>query len=130
MTQEPLFRDLLADRLAAIGADVDAIGTKQVCKHLWPDMAPETAQRKISNNLNPNQKHEFSDNEVWKIKTLARLNAGRSHILEFEARELTADLHWVTQEEQLDRKERAIEALLDKVHTELQEWKEARRTLK
>lgn len=130
MMQEPLFKDLLADRLAAIGADIDAIGAKEVGSVVWPKLAPDKVQRKISNLLNLKQRHELTDDEVWQIKQLARTTTGKSHIHEFESRALLADIHWVTQEEQLDRKERAIESLLDRVHVELQEWKEARKALK
>jgi hypothetical protein len=126
MTQEPLFKDLSQDRRAAIAADVDAAGTKAVCAKLWPNLNPETAQRKLSNALNPKQRHEFSDDEVWTVKQLARQASGRSRIVEFETGVLQADLHWITKQEQLDRKERALEELLDKVHAELQEWKAAR----
>lgn len=127
MTQEPLFKDLSADRLAAIGADVDAAGgEKTVGAQLWPKMAPDTAGRKLSNALNPKQRHSLSDDEVWLIKQLARKTAGRSRVVEFECGELKADLHWITQEEQIERSEQRLESLLDSVQSELQQWRAAR----
>lgn len=127
MTQEPLFKDLSADRLAAIGADVDAAGgEKTVGVQLWPKMAPDTASRKLSNALNPKQRHSLSDDEVWLIKQLARKATGRSRVVEFECGELKADLHWITQEEQIERSEQRLESLLDSVQAELQQWRAAR----
>lgn len=131
MTQEPLFKDLLQDRLAAIAADIDAIGDPKAVGHeLWPSLTPDTAGRKLSNALNPKQRHQLTDAEVWQIKQLARSTTGRSRIHEFESSALQADLHWITPVELLERKERRIETLLDEVHLELQEWKAARAALR
>lgn len=127
MTQEPLFKDLSADRLAAIGADVDAAGgEKTVGYKLWPKLTPESAGRKLSNALNPKQRHALSDDEIWLIKQLARKASGRSRTVEFECGELKADLHWITQEEQIERSEQRLESLLDSVQAELQQWRAAR----
>lgn len=131
MTQEPLFTDLSATRLAAIGADVDAAGgEKTVGAALYPNLSPDTAARKVANVLNPKQRHAFTGEEEWRIKQMARAASGRSRLVEFECGELLADLHWITREEQIERKERALESLLEKVHSELQEWKAARKSLK
>lgn len=130
MIQEALFKDLLSGRLAAIGADIDAVGAKEIGLMLWPDMPVESAQRKISNNLNPKQRHEFSDGEVWLIRQRARKETGRSHLHEYESGLLNADLHWVTAEEHLDRKEQKLESLLEMVHAEFREWKEAKAAIK
>jgi hypothetical protein len=127
MTQQPLFKDLLAERLAAIGADVDAAGgEKAVGSKLWKSLTPETAGRKMSNALNPKQKHSFTDDEVWQIKQMARTSVGRSRIVEFECGALKADIHWITPAEQAERSERRLEDLLHQVATELQEMKAAR----
>lgn len=127
MTQQPLFKDISADRLAAIGADVDAAGGEKIvgCQ-LWPKLAPDTAGRKLSNALNPKQRHELSDDEVWLIKQLARKAVGRSRVIEFECGELKADLRWITPEEQQERSEKRLVTLLDQVQTELAAMKAAR----
>lgn len=127
MTQEPLFKDLLSERLAAIGADVDAAGgEKTVGSKLWPSLSPDTAARKMSNVLNIKQRHELSDGEVWQIKQMARTAVGRSRIVEFECGSLKADIHWVSLDEQIERSEQRMEKLLDSVQAELQEWRAAR----
>jgi len=131
MTQHPLFKDLSSDRLAAIGADVDAAGGEKIVgATLWPKLAPETAGRKLANALNPKQRHELTDEEVWTIKQMAYEAVGRSRLVEFECGALQADLHWITKQEQLERKEQRLEALLEQIHGELQEWKAAKQAVK
>lgn len=127
MTQQPLFKDLLKDRLAAIEADVDAAGGKQAVGHkLGLHDDPGEAGRLLSNKLRRNGRHRLSDEEVWSIRQLARAAAGRSHIHEFESGQLQADLHWITPEEQQERSEKRLVALLDQVQAELAQMKAAR----
>jgi hypothetical protein len=100
MTQEPLFKDLSANRLVAIAADVDAAGGEKIVgAALWPKLSPDTAARKMSNALNPKQRHDLSHNEVWVIKQLARDAVGRSRVVEFECGELQADVKWLSKED-------------------------------
>jgi hypothetical protein len=127
MTQEPLFQDLSDERLAAIGADVDAAGGEKVVgSALWPKLSADTAGRKLANCLNSKQKHALTAAELWTIKQLARKAMGRSRIFEFEAAQLQADIHWVTEVEQIERREQRLEGLLGQVFQELQDLKQAR----
>lgn len=127
MTQEPLFKDL-SDRFAAIGADVDAAGGEKVVGSiLWPSITAERARQRMSHVLNPRQRHELTDKEVWTIKQLARKASGRSWIVEFECGALHADIKWISQEQQIERKEQQLEKLLGQVFRELQELKAIRK---
>lgn len=113
MTQEPLFKDLLAGRLAAIGADVDAAGgEKAVGTVLWPLLKPDTAQRRMSNALNTKQRHELADSEVWQIKEMARRISGRSRLHEFESSGLDFEGRWLTTEDIKARRKKRKAALL------------------
>lgn len=127
MTQHPIFKGILADRLAAIGSDVDAAGGEKVVgSKLRPKLSPETARRWMANALNPKQNHELTDDDVMKIKQWAREAVGRSRTVEFEAAMLRFDLHWITPEEQQERSEKRLVALLDQVQAELASMKAAR----
>lgn len=113
MTQEPLFTDILAERLAAIGADVHAAGgEKTVAAILWPNLKPDTAQRRLSNALNVKQRHALTDDEVWTVKQLARKAVGRSQIHEFESSHLEFEGKWLTSEDIKARKRKRKAALL------------------
>lgn len=120
MTQEPLFTDILADRLAAIGADVDAAGGEKVVgAALWPNLKPDTAQRRMSNALNPKQRHALADIEVWQIKQMARAAVGRSQIHEFECAVLNFEGKWLTSEDiKARRKKRKAELLRQLIELE------------
>lgn len=118
-------------RKAALEADIYAAGgAAAVGVELGLSADPKTAATMISNKINRNGRHEFKDREVWQIKQWARERSGRSRLVEFECGELLADLHWVTKEEQIERKEKALETLLEQVHHELQELKAARKVLR
>jgi hypothetical protein len=113
MTQEPLFKDLSANRLVAIAADVDAAGGEKVVGiALWPKLSPDAAARKMSNALNPRQRHELGHDEVWAIKQLARAAVGRSRLVEFECGELQAEVKWLTKEDLAARRRKRKAALL------------------
>jgi hypothetical protein len=128
VTQEPLFKGLSDERLAAIGADVDAAGGEKTVGHkLWPKLSPDSAMRKMANALNSKQRQELTDEEVWTIKKLARAACGRSRIVEFECGHLQADIKWVSPEEQIERREEALEKMLGQVFHELQALKALRK---
>jgi hypothetical protein len=127
VNQALLFPDLSADRRNAIEGDIDAAGGLQIVGHeLGLADDPVAAGKLLSNRVNENGRHRLSDFDVWQIKQLARKAAGRSRIVEFECDVLKADLHWVTQEEQVERSEQRLESLLDSVQAELQQWRAAR----
>ncbi len=123
MTQEPLFKDLSANRLVAIAADVDAAGgEKTVGVALWPKLSPDTAARKMSNALNPKQRHELSHDEVWTIKQMARAAVGRSRLVEFECGELQAEVKWLTKEDiKAKRKKRRAVLMAELIELEREE---------
>jgi hypothetical protein len=113
MTQEPLFTDILAGRLAALGADVHAAGgEKTVAAVLWPKLKPDTAQRRMSNALNVKQHHALTDGEVWQVKQLARAAVGRSQLHEFECAHLEFEGKWLTSEDIKARRRKRRAALL------------------
>lgn len=113
MTQEPLFKDLLTDWLIAISADVNAAGgEKAVGCELWPKLKPSTAQGRLSNALNTNQRHELSGDEVWRIKQMARAAVGRSQAHEFECATLDFEGKWLTSEDIKARRRKRKAALL------------------
>jgi hypothetical protein len=113
MTQEPLFKDILAERLAAIGADVHAAGGEKIVgAALWPNLKPDTAQRRMSNALNVKQRHALTDDEVWTVKQLARKSVGRSQIHEFECSHLEFEGKWLTSEDIKARRRKRRQALL------------------
>lgn len=123
MTQEPLFKDILSERLAAIGADVDAAGgEKAVGGLLWPILKPDTAQRRMSNALNVRQRHALTDDEVWTIKQMARQAVGRSQLHEFECSHLEFEGRWLTSEDiKARRKKRKTALLAELIELERQE---------
>lgn len=113
MTQEPLFKDVLRERLIAIGADVDAAGGEKVVGTLlWPKLSPDTAARRMANALNPKQRHVFTDDEVWVIKQKARLAVGRSQLHELECSSLEYEGKWLTSEDIKIRRRKRRAALL------------------
>lgn len=112
---------------AAITADVEAAGgAKTVATLLWPDENIKTSHPRLLNACNPRQKQELGYHDIQQLKLLARKKSGASHIHAFESKALNCDLHWVSQEEQVERSERRLEDLLHQVATELQEMKAAR----
>lgn len=112
-TQHPLFKDILAERLAATGADVDAAGgEKTVAVLLWPNLKPDTATRRMSNALNVKQRHALTDDEVWQIKQLARRANGRSHLHEYESACLEFEGKWLTTEDIKARRRKRKAVLL------------------
>lgn len=86
---------------AAIAADVDAAGgAKTVAVALWPDEDIDKSHPRLLNACNPKQKQELGYHDIQKVKLLARLNSGASHIHALESKALNAKLHWVTLQEE------------------------------
>lgn len=123
--------------LSALSADADAAGElKDVAAKVYPDIAkkdPEKARNKLSDALRPNHAQKLEIDEAIEIIVDAVATSGRSSLIEHIISRLPKDsceFRWVPRLEQLERKERALEDLLDRVHTELQEWKAARQASK
>lgn len=114
MTQEPLFADLLRDRRAAIEADVAAAGGLQRVGELLglADNAVD-AGKMLSNKIQRCGRHDLKDEEVWKIRELARKSpAGRSRLHEIESGALHYEGKWLTNEDIKARKKKRKAALL------------------
>lgn len=113
MTQEPLFADLLADRRAAIEADVAAAGGLQRVGELLSlaDNAVD-AGKMLSNKIQRCGRHDLKDEEVWKIRELARKVAGRSRLHEIESGALHYEGKWLTNEDIKARRKKRKAALL------------------
>jgi hypothetical protein len=100
MNQALLFPDLLADRRNAIEADVDAAGGLQIVGHeLGLADDPVAAGKLLSNKINQNGRARLSDEETWRIKQLARQQAGRSRLQELENDALKFEGKWLTSDE-------------------------------
>lgn len=113
MNQTLLFPDVLADRLAAIEADIGAAGGFQVVGHeLGLSDDPETAGRILNNKLRQNGRHRLSDEETWRIKRLARKASGKSRLHELESDELAFEGKWLTTEDIKARRRKRKAALL------------------
>lgn len=86
---------------AAIAADVDAAGgAKVVAATLWPDEDIDKSHPRLLNACNPKQKQELGYHDIQKVKLLARLKSGASHIHAHESKQLKCDLHWITPQEE------------------------------
>lgn len=112
--QRLLFPDLLADRRAAIEADVAAAGGQQnVGVELKLDDDPIEAGKKLSNKIQRNGRHDLKDEEVWRIKELARKSmAGKSRLHELESEALAYEGRWLTSEDIKARKKKRKAAIL------------------
>jgi hypothetical protein len=89
---------------AAITADVEAAGgAKVVAAALWPDEGIDKAHPRLLNACNPKQKQELGYHDIQRLKLLARLKSGASHIHALESKPLNVDLHWVTLQEEVQR---------------------------
>jgi hypothetical protein len=118
--QEPLFPDQLADRLAAIEADVDAAGGLQIVGHeLGLADDPTAAGKLLSNKINKNGRHRLSDEETWAIRNLARQRAGRSRLHELESSQLNFEGRWLTTEDLAARRKKRIATLMAQLQAEL-----------
>jgi hypothetical protein len=112
--QRLLFPDLLADRRAAIEADVAAAGGLQKVGELLglADNAVD-AGKLLSNKIQRNGRHDLKDEEVWRIKELARKSpAGKSRLHEIESGALSYDGRWLTSDDIKARKRKRKAALL------------------
>jgi hypothetical protein len=120
MNQALLFPDLLADRRNAIEADVDAAGGLQVVGDvLGLGDDPVAAGKLLSNKINQNGRHRLTDEEAWRVKQLARQQAGRSRLQELENDVLKFEGKWLTSEEiKAKRKKRKADLLRQLIELE------------
>jgi hypothetical protein len=120
MNQALLFPDLLADRRNAIEADVDAAGGLQVVGDvLGLGDDPVAAGKLLSNKINQNGRHRLTDEETWRVKQLARQQAGRSRLQELENDVLKFEGKWLTSEEiKAKRKKRKADLLRQLIELE------------
>lgn len=111
--QRLLFPDLLADRRAAIEADVAAAGGLQKVGELLglADNAVD-AGKLLSNKIQRNGRHDLKDEEVWRIKELARKSPGKSRLHELESDALAYEGRWLTSEDIKARRKKRKAALL------------------
>jgi hypothetical protein len=118
--QTLLFPDFLSDRRAAIEADISASGGLQVVGvELGLDEDPIEAGKKLSNKVQRNGRHDLKDDEVWRIRELARQRAGRSRLHEMESSALNFEGKWLTCEDIKARKKKRIAALMAELQKEL-----------
>jgi hypothetical protein len=111
--QRLLFPDLLADRRTAIEADVAAAGGLQIVGlALKLDDDPIEAGKKLSNKIQRNGRHDLKDEEVWRIKELARKSTGKSRLHELESDALAFEGRWLTSEDIKARRKKRKAALL------------------
>lgn len=125
MTQEPLFPDVLSQRLTAIEADVNAAGGQQIVGHkLGLHDDPVEAGKLLSNKIRKNGRHRLSDEESWQIKQWAReSHAGRSHLVDLENALLNFEGRWLTSED-IKAKRRKRKAVLLRELIELEQEEE------
>lgn len=119
--------------LSALSADADAAGElKDIAAKIYPDIAkkdPEKARNKLSDALRPSHAQKLEIDEAVEIIVDAVVTAGRSSLVEYILSRLPKDSYefrWVPRQEQVERHEKRLEALLHQVATELQEMKAAR----
>lgn len=129
-----LFQELAEPKTAlkaVIAADVEASGgCKEVAAYLWPDTDITRAIQRLSNSCNPKQKQELDYHDIQKLKLLARVKTGRSHIHAYESKPLAVDLHWVTQHERAERVAVKLNDAVASLQTTLAEAQELLRGLK
>lgn len=119
--------------LSALSADAEAAGElKDVAAKIYPDLAkkdPEKARNKLSDALRPSHAQKLEVDEAVEIIVDVVVTAGRSSLVEYILSRLPKDSYefrWVPRQEQVERHEKRLEALLHQVATELQEMKAAR----
>lgn len=114
MSQTLLFPDVLADRQAAIEADVNAAGGQQIVGHkLGLHDDPVEAGKLLSNKIRKNGRHRLTDEDTWQIRQLARDSAaGRSRLSELENAALNFEGRWLTSEDIKARRKKRKAALL------------------
>ena len=121
--------------LSALSADAEAAGElKDVAAKIYPELAkkdPEKARNKLSDALRPSHAQKLEVDEAVEIIVDVVVTAGRSSLVEYILSRLPKDSYefrWVPRQEQVERHEKRLEALLHQVATELQEMKAARAT--
>lgn len=114
MTQEPLFPNVLSQRLEAVEADVNAAGGLQVVGHkLGLHDDPVEAGKLLSNKIRKNGRHRLSDEEAWNIRSWAReSDAARSRLAELENSILNFEGRWLTSDDIKARRRKRKAALL------------------
>jgi hypothetical protein len=122
MNQALLFPDLVADRLAAIDADVDAAGGKQIVGHkLGLHDDPVEAGKLLSNKIRRNGRHRLTDEDVWQIRQWAReSSAGISRLSDLENTLLHFEGRWLTSDD-IKAKRKKRKALLLRELIELEQ---------
>jgi hypothetical protein len=124
MNQTLLFPDVLSDRLAAIEADVDSAGGKQIVGHkLGLHDDPVEAGKLLSNKIRKNGRHRLTDEDTWQIRQLAReSSAGRSRLSDLESAALNFEGRWLTSDDiKARRKKRKAVLLRELIELEQEE---------
>lgn len=102
---------------AAIAADVEAAGgAKTVAVALWPGEDIEKSHPRLLNACNPKQKQELGYHDIQRVKLLARLKTGASHIHAYESKPLKVDLHWITPQEEAQQATVNLSAAVQGLH--------------
>jgi hypothetical protein len=102
---------------AAISADVDAAGgAKVVAAALWPDEEIEKTHRRLLNACNPKQNQELGYHDIQKVKLLARIKSGASHVHAYESKPLKCDLHWITLQEEAQEATACLSTAVQGLH--------------
>lgn len=105
MNQQVLFHDSIYD---ALGADIAAAGGfKAVAYALWPAESPTNSATKLRNAINPEQAQKLCPEEVLAIKRLAK-EKGSTATIDYEARELSFKVEWVTPEDRIAHLQQAF----------------------
>ena len=119
--------------LSALGADAKSSGDlKEIAALVYPVVSkkdPEKARNDLSDALRANHARKLDIDEAIEIIVNAVSKTGRSSLIEHILARFPKDTYefrWVPKQEQVERRERRIETLLDAVQIELAEWKKAR----
>jgi hypothetical protein len=114
MSQMPMFPDVLADRLHAIEADIEAAGGKQIVGHkLGLHEDPMEAGKLLSNKIRKNGRHRLTDEDTWQIRQLARESAAaRSRLTDLENVALNFEGRWLTSDDIKTRRKKRKAVLL------------------
>lgn len=119
--------------LSALSADAKAAGElKNVAALVYPALSkkdPEKARDKLSDGLRLNHIQKLEIDEAIEIVVEAVRKNHRSSVFEYIVSRFPKDaceFRWVPKQEQIERRERRLESLLNEVAAELQEMKAAR----
>lgn len=127
MNQQALFHDTIYD---ALGADIAAAGGfKVVAGKLWPSESPTTSATKLRNAVNPDQAQKLCAEEILRIKLLAK-EFWSTATIDFEARQLSFKVDWITPEDELERITRENNELLKSITRNMEREEQLRSKLK